>query len=367
MRALVEALVLAALLAAAAGVVWLTLAGLVQSWRGWRARRAAAPRWLAVVGRDDVTSDVFCIALAPTRPWQRPAAWEPGQHVVLHVPAGDGPPTRRAYSLAAWDRKPRAYPLGIKREAEGMASRWLHENARPGRRILASPPKGAFHRELARGAAEVALIAGGIGITPMRAMLQAWADHPRPPRVTLHFSAREQDQLYFDAEFRRLAADRPWFTYLPRLTRPAPGWSGAAGRLEAGVVLAGLRDATAATVFLCANRAMEDAVVTGLVAAGLDPARIHRESFGIEAAATDIRAAITFRGRTFPYDGAPTLLHALLAQGFDIPAECRAGECGSCRLAIARGRTRHLLTGAETSSSALACCAVPLGDLELAG
>ncbi len=359
-------LVLLAIAATVAGVVLLTLAGLLPIWREMRLQRAARPLQLIVRQRTDLTADVFHVLLATRRGGRLPD-FEPGQHIVLHVPGEESRRiVRRAYSLAGWCRHPRAYELAIKREPDGLVSRLLHAGAQISAQMAAGRPKGEFHWGLAREARHVALVAGGIGITPMRAMLQGWITQAAPPQVALHFSARTREQLYFDAEFRALAAQYPWFRYRPRLTAPDAGWDGEAGRLTAGDILRDL-PLNGSAVFLCANRAMEDGVVAGLQQAGLPVGAIHRESFGIEAAATDIQATVTCAGASFAYDGAPTLLHALLDHGVDIPAECRAGECGACRLPLRQGRVRNLLTGAISETEALTCCVVPEGDVELGG
>jgi ferredoxin-NADP reductase len=339
----------------------------VPIWREWCLRRAAQSLTLCVIERENLTPDTFRFRLAATGFMKHLASFQPGQHVVLDVPDGNGRLQRRAYSLAAWQVRPGFYELAIKREADGQVSRWLHEHVRDGLALSASRPKGEFHWGLAGNAAYVALVAGGIGITPMRAMLQGWAAQPCPPQVSLHFSARSREQLYFDADFRAFAAAHSWFRYRPRLTGPDEAWDGASGRLDAAALLVDLPDPAQSAVFLCANQAMEDAVVAGLEAAGFPPAAVHRESFGIEAGANDIQATITCGGRSFAYAGAPTLLHALLDQGFDIPAECRAGECGACRVTISQGRVRNLLTGEVWETEALACCVVPEGDLKLGG
>lgn len=367
MSVLVGAAVIAALCLPALWIAWITASGLRESWRGWRAEQSARDLSLRVIVRQDLDEATFRIVLAREGlRWPVPA-FQPGQHIVLRVPADGARLSARAYSLARWTRHPASYELAIKRESEGHVSCWLHAHAQPGFSLQVSRPKGEFHAALAADAAEIVLVAGGIGITPMRAMLHAWCKASRPPRVTLHYSARLAAQLHFHDEFVAMSASHPWFLYKPRLTQPAPGWAFDTGRLTAAAIRADLAEARSTTVFLCANKAMEDAIVYGLCELGCDPVRIHREAFGIEAKANDIQAEVTFRGRTFAYDGAPTLLHALTAQGYDIPAECRAGECGLCRLKIARGEGRHVVTGAGTGESLLACCAVPAGDIELAG
>jgi ferredoxin-NADP reductase len=358
-------IVLSAFIALALATLWLTASGLSESWRSWRIRRAAVPLTLRVAARTELSDDTFSLSLEPMQFWRRLLAFLPGQHVVLHIPAENGKTTLRAYSLSAWDKRPSRYHLGIKREAEGLVSRWLHEHARPGLLLPVTAPKGSFHSGDIQPSSEVALIAGGIGITPMRAMLQGWAQAASPPRVALHFSARTREQLYYHDEFEALAAACEWFSYQPRLTQNSTDWTGVVGRLTANDVLSLISHRERAEIFICANQAMEDAIIAALLSDALNAQQIHRESFGLVASRNDIQAQISFGGKTFAYDGAPTLLHALLDQDFDIPAECRAGDCGNCRLAIARGTARDLISGKEETSTVLTCCAVPVTDLEL--
>lgn len=353
--------------ALSAAALWLKVSGLAEIWRSWRIRRRTAPLTLQIINRSELSDDTFALALAPRHFWHRLPPYLPGQHVVLHIPAGNGKTTRRAYSLSAWQRRPSRYELGIKREPDGTVSRWLYDCARIGRTLSVTAPQGSFHASDVRPPSEAVLIAGGIGITPMRAMLMAFAERPSPPRVMLHFSARTRSQLHYQEEFERLGADCSWFSYYPRLTQAVASWSGATGRITADAVMAPIGDKTRAQIFICANRAMEDSIIQGLLIAGVDRHQIHRESFGVAAPPNEIQARITFRGESFTYDGAPTLLHALLDRGFDIPAECRAGECGSCRLTLIRGTARNLLSGEQETGSILTCCAVPASDdLDLA-
>lgn len=320
---------------------------------------------LRVVARRELSPEAFEVLLAPP-PWRRfLPAFQPGQHVVLEVPVETGRVARRAYTLAAWTARPRRYALAIKREEGGLVSSWLHRHAQPGLRLNAAPPKGVFHARLADGAAQVVLVAAGIGITPMQAMLHAWAGQSSPPQVVLHHTARGRTGLYYHDEFAALAASCSWFRYVPRLTGET--WGAEIGRLSPDRVAADMTDPGRTHVFICAGKAMEDALVLGLSGLGIDPNRIHREAFGLPAIATDIEARISFRGHDFAYAGAPTLLHALEREKLAVAAECRAGECGECRLTITQGRTRNLLTGAEDRQSTLACCSVPVGDVVLAG
>lgn len=361
---MISVLVLSALILAAVAAIAVPVAGLSCSARSWWVRRQAQPLPLRVVARRELSPEAFEIVLAPP-PWRVfLPAFRPGQHVVLEVPVETGRVARRAYTIAAWTARPCRYVLAIKREEAGLVSPWLHRHAQPGWRLNAAPPKGGFHTRLADAAAQVVLVAAGIGITPMRAMLHAWAKQPSPPRVVLHYTARHRDGLYYHDEFVALARSCSWFGYVPRLT--GESWEGEHGRLTPERVAADVPNLARTHVFICAGKAMEDSMLSGLPTLGLDPARIHHEAFGIPAVGTSIEATVSFRGQSFAFAGAPTLLHALERQNLVVAAECRAGECGECRLTITHGRTRNLLTGVEDSQSTLTCCSVPVGDVVLA-
>lgn len=274
-----------------------------------------------------------------------------GQYVSLRVPAGKaGKPLQRAYSLAAWSRRPRQYELGIKREERGVVSGWIWEALHIGQRITLQPPKGDF--VLASDDQQaLLLIGGGIGITPMRAMLHAaLAGKHQRPVVLLHAARSESELLYLD-EFRQLATQNTTFHYLPLVSRPSPDWSGAVGRIDAARALAALSAreiaATDVAIFLCAGDAMMTALRTGFAAAGIAPGQIHWEAFGIAAGGSSSGQQVTVvgghaGGGTFVTAAEPTLLAALENHDLAPVADCRAGTCGECRMRLLTGEVRWL-------------------------
>jgi ferredoxin-NADP reductase len=78
-------------------------------------------------------------------------------------------------------------------------------------------------------------IATGTGIAPFRSMLH-WllADPKRHEnrRLWLVFGVRTQADLYYDDEFRTLAAAHPNFEYLPTLSRGGDDWKGLRGYVQ---------------------------------------------------------------------------------------------------------------------------------------
>jgi ferredoxin-NADP reductase len=95
----------------------------------------------------------------------------PGQHIVIKLRLKpDLRPLTRNYSLCG---SPDAgtYRIGVKREAGGIASIYLHEHTLTGDILEASAPGGNF--TLASGTGPVVFLSAGIGITPLLAMLHA--------------------------------------------------------------------------------------------------------------------------------------------------------------------------------------------------
>src|ERR1700733_10684892 len=93
---------------------------------------------------------------------------EPGAHIDLHLPDGRS----RQYSLCGDPSDPSVYSIAVKRCADGRGgSRWIHENLEVGAVAHVSAPRNNF--PLVAGALRHVFIAGGIGITPLVAMVKA--------------------------------------------------------------------------------------------------------------------------------------------------------------------------------------------------
>ncbi len=168
------------------------------------------------------------------------------------------------YSLSA---APGADVMRITVKDLGDHSRSL-SRLRPGTRVIAEGPYGAFTAaDSGRG---VLLLAGGVGITPLRAMFATL-----PPPVTLIYRASSEQDIVFKDELDAIAAARGGTVYYLVGSRAEIGGDPLSPRVLHRLV-PGLDQQE---VYVCGPAGMVSAAVDALRAGGVPRKRIHFESF----------------------------------------------------------------------------------------
>jgi ferredoxin-NADP reductase len=143
---------------------------------------------------------------------------------------------------------------------------------RPGTRVFAEGPYGAMTAE-ARRKRKVLLMAGGVGITPLRALFQTV--HASPGDLTLVYRARSEQDLVFREELQALAKQRSANLHFVVGSRTELGRD----PLSAAALRVNVPDLPAHEVYLCGPPGMTEAVRRALRAAGVPQRQIHSESF----------------------------------------------------------------------------------------
>ena len=101
---------------------------------------------------------------------------------------------------------------------------------RPGDDVIVFGPIGDFVLHETRPAI---LVAGGIGITPLKGMAEYAADRRLPISLRLVYSNPSEDEIAYRVELDALEKQNPQFRVLHTLTQTAdPGWQGATGRID---------------------------------------------------------------------------------------------------------------------------------------
>lgn len=145
---------------------------------------------------------------------------------------------------------------------------------KPGTRVLAEGPLGAFTAgRLPASADKVLLIAGGIGITPIRALME----HMSGDVTVVHRVIADGDTGLED-ELRELAARTGAVVHVVPGDHRDPA---NAGLLSAAHLQQLVPDLAERTVFVCGPPAMSTAVTRTLRRAGVPRRRLHTERFAL--------------------------------------------------------------------------------------
>jgi predicted ferric reductase len=180
------------------------------------------------------------------------------------------------YSLSA---APNGRTLRITVKDLGEDSRALR-NLRPGTRVVIEGPYGRLHSG-ARTRRKVTLLAGGIGITPLRALLEELPQSPGD--VTLVYRASSEQDMILRHELEELATARgARLLYLigPRVPDRA-SWlpHQSAGWTDVDALRAIVPDVEDNDVYICGADAWMDAARGAALAAGVPSECIHLERF----------------------------------------------------------------------------------------
>ncbi|MGM0601608.1 MAG: NADH:ubiquinone reductase (Na(+)-transporting) subunit F [Candidatus Rifleibacteriota bacterium] len=186
----------------------------------------------------------------------------------------------RAYSISSDCRQKSAFTLDIQYVAGGIMSTWLHR-LEPGSVLEASGPYGDMFYEPDSYQCPVILVAGGVGLAPVKSILYEILAQKNKPDTWLFWGARHRVNLYAENELRAIAEkNKNWFHFYPALSGDLieEGWIGNRGFVHETLAqnLPVLPDARA---FLCGPAPMMDAVTNVLLNKGLTEEKIKSDPF----------------------------------------------------------------------------------------
>ncbi|RDJ13447.1 pyridoxamine 5'-phosphate oxidase family protein [Rhizobium grahamii] len=305
-----------------------------------------------------------------------------GQHLPIRVStAGAASPLVRTYTISSAPSDS-VYRISVKRE--GLVSTHLHDVIREGDIIDVRAPAGAFTIDAAERRPAV-LLAAGIGITPLLAMLRHIVyEGLRTRRIRptwLIYSAHNKQDRAFDAELHALAAASGGVVKLVRLLSDASDTVGGEDYEQQGRVdmtlLSSVLPFNDYDFYLCGPSGFMQSVYDGLRGLNVADGRIHAEAFGpasLQRSGNEVtrwsaRAAeepqpVYFMrsGKEARWEpGSGTLLELAEERGLAPEFSCRLGNCGSCRTKILSGAVAYTKepTADVADDEALICCAVP--------
>ncbi|MFH5823181.1 cytochrome P450 [Georgenia sp. AZ-5] len=294
---------------------------------------------LRVLARREAADGVVEITLGHPDGGELPR-WKAGAHIDVHVPAGEAEPLVRQYSLCEDPAERRTYRIGVLREVAGRGgSAAIHDSVDVGATITVSWPRNNFRLT---PAPRYLFIAGGIGITPILAMI------------------REAERSGADWELVYGGRSRSSMAFLDELSaygdrvRIVP--QDESGLLDLATLLEIVRGDT--LVYCCGPEPLLRAVEERTAHWPKDSLRLERFApkviershpdtpFEVEFAASGVRVQV---------GAEESILDAAARAGLPVISSCRNGTCGTCETRIVAGRADHrdsILTGAEQDANA---------------
>jgi len=320
--------------------------------------------------------------------------FKPGQYLTFRLPGVHrGGQLIRCYSISDHPHqhhyrvtiKRAMAPLGNQQATPGLSSGIFHDQIQEGDILDLRAPAGNFFLEPA-DPEPVVLIGAGIGVTPIFSMLATLAHLQSRRPVWFFYGVRNRGEHLFKAELAAIMRDHPQFQVRICYSQPGPDDRLGedyhhAGRVNAELLRREL-PSNNFRFYYCGPGTMMEALTSELKLWGVPDSHLHFEAFGpssvkrVGHAAPTTNSAgptqplVTFRksGTALSWDGThATLLDFAEYSGIVLASGCRAGNCGTCAVAMQAGEVTYIQPPGTPpeARTCLTCIAQPKGDIVL--
>jgi phthalate 4,5-dioxygenase reductase subunit len=249
-----------------------------------------------------------------------------GAHITIRVPNG----LLRKYSLCNDPVERDRYQVAVKREEKGRGgSSNLIDGVKAGDQLMVAPPVNDFG--LPQRAQDFLFIAGGIGITPIMAMIREVKKQGK--RFRLYYCTRSPETTAFAEE---LAAPEFAGAVVIHHDHGDPALS-----LDLKPILAERKNRE--HLYCCGPRPLMEAV--RMMTDHWSSTAVHFEAFSeAETHKPDdkpFRVRLAKSGRVLEVPVTKTILEVLRDNGLEVPSSCETGTCGTCRTKMLAGTADH--------------------------
>lgn len=148
---------------------------------------------------------------------------------------------------------------------------------KPGTPVVVEGPLGVFTSDRCLSE-KVLMIAGGIGITPIRSLVEEMAG--RGKDMVVLYGNRHHSAVVFEKELNDLAAANRGLRIVPVMSAD-PEWPGERGTIDQGLISRLVPDVRDRDVYLCGPPPMMRKIRRGLTSLGVPVSRIHWERFAL--------------------------------------------------------------------------------------
>jgi ferredoxin-NADP reductase len=202
----------------------------------------------------------------------------PGQFIILELESRnpEGIVVRIAKPLS-FSSSPTEGLLQVTKRLTGHEFSNAFLSLKEGDVIRFSGPYGSFTFQ---GEHEkIAMLSGGIGITPLRSMIRYCTDRGLTTDIFLFYSNRAEDDIPFGDEFEALKGKNQTLTIINTLTRPGPAWKGRTGRIDSRMIKELMADYRERVFYTSGPKKMVEAMQLALQELNIPASRIRKEYF----------------------------------------------------------------------------------------
>lgn len=266
--------------------------------------------------------------------------FQPGAHVTIHTPSG----ASRRYSLLGDGSAPTEYRVAIKLEPKSRGgSQSMHELAVVGCTLVVESPENDFALKVAP---EYLLIAGGIGITPIKAMAEELHRAGKPFQM-IYCTRSVEETAYYDEIIAKFG-DRVTFHHDGGdADRVYDFWDH-------------FETIGKGHVYCCGPAPLMDEIRA--ISGHWPEGRVNFEDFKpvevVRADDTAFGVTLAKSGRLVTVPSDRSLLEALRDAGVETVSSCESGTCGTCKCGLIEGEADHrdmVLMDHEKSDHIMLC------------
>ncbi|MGE5772338.1 MAG: PDR/VanB family oxidoreductase [Hyphomicrobiales bacterium] len=249
-----------------------------------------------------------------------------GAHIAVRVPNG----MLRKYSLCNDPAEHDRYQIAVKRDISGRGgSCSLIDDVRAGAELMVTAPVNDF--ALPPRAQDFLFIAGGIGVTPIMAMIRQVMAEGKHFR--LFYCSRSPETTAFREE---LSAQHFKNTVTIHYDQ-----GDASRSLDLRPILAERKNRE--HLYCCGPRPLMEAVRA--MTDHWSPTAVHFEAFSDaethKAGDKPFKVRLAHSGEVLDVPTTKTILEVLRDHGLDVPSSCETGTCGTCRTKLLAGEADH--------------------------
>jgi len=291
----------------------------------------AGPLELIVSGIRQLTPRVRAFELKDPKGQQLPQVTA-GSHIQVPVKLTDGSLTWRHYSICSNPLRRDVYEIAVLNDTEGKGgSTAIYQQYQLGTVIACHQPENYFPLQVQQheSGAGAILIAGGIGITPIKAMAQSLKSKGVP--FTAHYAGKNIEEMAFSDRLKKAlgdalilysSKDKQRINILNILTSAQPN----------------------DIFYLCGPNRLIDAFTEQANQLNIAPERLRFERFNrsIDAQAKPITVTLKQSGKVIEVGAEQTILDAMIAENITPMYGCKTGECRSCAVEVLAGQAQHL-------------------------